>query len=457
MLASASTSAFAVEELTRTERSENAEPAQDAIGILWLTPHERFCELRDGATLGRAEDCSPCLEGGAVSRQHARIERAEDAWMIRDLGSKNGTFVNSYRITLCALALQDTLRVGNWVGVLCALPRAAVEAKCYFSELVPGLLLSAPTAAALECVRAVSLRDVPILVEGETGTGKEVLASAIHQLSQRKGPLVAVNCAAIPESVAEAELFGYRRGAFTGAEEDARGYIPAADRGTLFLDEIMELPGRVQSKLLRALAERAVVPLGRTRPVAVDFRLVAAAQGCLETLVNGGAFRADLFGRLRGADVKLPPLRQRRQEVLPLLVFSLAREGVSHAEFDAKVVERLCAYRWPFNVRELFQLARLLATQRRTRWMLEDLPPRFHEHAARPGAAALAVSGGATSPAPDVSKRRSAWLDRRADELRRLEVALGACRGNVSEAARQSGIGRHRARRLLSAAAHTRR
>jgi transcriptional regulator with PAS, ATPase and Fis domain len=453
-------------ERTDTELSESGRCEQAVVGILWLTPRERFWELSEGGTLGRGEDCSECLPSGSVSRRHARIERCEQIWMIRDLGSKNGTFVNAARIASAPLALQDIVRIGDWVGVLCKLSRATVEADAYFSELVPGLVLSAPTAAALEPLRTLSRGNVPILLEGETGTGKELLVGAIHCLSQRSGPLVAVNCAAIPETVAESELFGYRKGAFTGAQADSSGYIADADKGTLFLDEIMELPPRIQSKLLRALAERAVIPLGKTRPQPVDFRLVAAAQGRLETLVNNGSFRADLFGRLRGAEIMIPPLRHRRQEVLRLLRLALARAGAASVELDAKAVERLCVYDWPFNVRELFQCAGLLAAQGRPRCALEDLPAHLHESAARQnvavdggasGATGSAVEPGAPEPAVGVSKRRSAWLGRRADELERLERALGACDGNVSEAARQAGISRHRARRLLATAVHLRR
>src|SRR6185295_12643806 len=437
---------------TRTEPEGRRARLQqaDALGLLWVSPEECFHPLEAGGVIGRASECALRLEGPSVSRQHARVEQDGPVWMLRDLGSKNGTFVNGQRRELAPLSLQDTVRVGDWVGVACAMPRSALAGKVFFRELSPGVTFSAPTLAQLGDLAALSADDISVIVQGETGTGKEVLARAIHEQSGRQGPLIAINCAAIPEAIAEAELFGHKRGAFTGATEAGRGRIAAAHGGTLFLDEIVELSAGVQSKLLRVLEERTVTPLGTTEPVPVDFRVIAASQEPLEELVRSGDFRADLYARLQGSELHLPPLRERRQEVYRLVREALQQSLGCVPEFQPSAVERLCLYAWPYNVRELCQLARLLSISSKTEFSADDLPQRLLEPellAAAPGAA----EAGAEPLAG--SAQRQAWLARYATELDRLKQALQKCNGNLSEAARVTAIPRHRARRLLAAEA----
>jgi DNA-binding NtrC family response regulator len=434
-----------LDEPTCTEALElGRDRAREAFGILWLTPEERFHELTPNVTIGRAPECELCLEGPSVSRRHARIEKGGPLWMLRDLESKNGIFVNAQRRELTPIAPQDTLRIGEWVGVACVVPRSAVETGRYFEELSPGIWVSAATMARLGQFRSLARGQVPLIIVGETGTGKEVLARALHAESGRSGPLVAVNCAAIPEGLAEAELFGHNKGAFTGAVRNALGHIAAAHQGTLLLDEVIELSPAIQSKLLRAIEERAVTPLGTSQPVATDFRLIAASQAPLSELVEAGEFRGDLYARLNGATLELPALRQRREEVLRLLVGSMARELGQAPRFDRRCAERLCAHDWPYNVRELVQLARLLASNPRTEYEIEDLPAPLREP---PPPSSEAQSPGKVSP------RRQSWLMRNASELERLKAALEACEGNVYRAALTAGIPRHRARRLLAAEA----
>jgi transcriptional regulator with PAS, ATPase and Fis domain len=197
-----------------------------------------------------------------------------------------------------------------------------------------------------------------VLIEGETGTGKELIASALHYRSKRRDKLfVAQNCAAFPENLLESELFGHKRGAFTGATEEKKGLFEIADQGTLFLDEIGEMPLPLQAKLLRVLQEGEIRPLGATQVKTVNVRIVAATNRNLEAEVAAGRFREDLYYRLKVFPIRVPPLRERREDVRPLAQYFLERYtremGKPVAGFSQEVLEALRAYDWPGNVREL--------------------------------------------------------------------------------------------------------
>ncbi|HNG80081.1 MAG TPA: sigma 54-interacting transcriptional regulator, partial [Burkholderiaceae bacterium] len=212
----------------------------------------------------------------------------------------------------------------------------------------------------VEKIRRVLNRDIPILILGETGTGKELLARAIHQDSERaKQPFVAVNCASIPETLIEAELFGYEEGAFTGARrKGAVGKIVQANGGTLFLDEIGDMPIGLQAHLLRVLQERQVTPLGSSKPVAVDVTLVCATHRNLREMIDQKTFREDLYYRLNGLAVRLPPLRE-RSDLMALVERILERESSGRRlRLDPEVVRLFQAYQWPGNVRQLFNVLR---------------------------------------------------------------------------------------------------
>jgi len=227
----------------------------------------------------------------------------------------------------------------------------------------------------VEMIRRVAPSEATVLIEGESGTGKELVAQAIHELSDRhKAPFVAVNCAAIPRELLESELFGHRRGAFTGAVRDRLGKFEQASGGTLFLDEVGELPLDLQPKLLRALQEREIEPVGgATR--SIDVRLVAATNRHLESAMRSGAFREDLFYRLAVVPLQLPPLRARREDVPLLLEHFLASHGRSDIEISTEFLERLRAYDWPGNVRELQNvIERSLVLSRGERLEAEGLP-----------------------------------------------------------------------------------
>jgi DNA-binding NtrC family response regulator len=397
--------------------------------------------------IGRDPECAVQLEGNDVSRRHAvlHFRGPESALELEDLGSRNGVRVNGCRVLSSALACDDVVRLGGWIAVVTAAPGP-------FSEIAPGLWGGAGLARALAPLGRAAPSDLPIILEGETGTGKEVVARAIHTWSGRTGPLVAVNCAALPEALAESELFGYRRGAFTGAERASPGFFRSAERGTLLLDEVSDLPLALQAKLLRVLEERAVQPLGEARPVPIDVRIVVAGQQSLAGAAAEGRFRPDLLARIDGVTARLPPLRRRREDVPSLFSHFLGTlsQGRSPA-VDSDLVERLCLHDWPFNVRELVFLVRRLLTLHGDSATLhaDHLPERIGTR----GPAAVPASSPARAPtAPALSAGTSPPSDPRASEpveLTALVAALRASGGNVARAAAMLGITRQRAYRLM--------
>ena len=335
------------------------------------------------------------------------------------------------------------MRIGDFIGVLVLLPDDASTAWT-FEELAPGYWAGPALRAALAAARAVATTDLPIVLQAETGAGKEGAARAIAGWSGRAGPFVAVNCAALPETLAEGELFGYRRGAFSGAERAHLGFLRAAQHGTLLLDEIADLSLPIQAKLLRAVEQREVVPLGESSPVPIDVRFLAAAQGPLRRAVDEKRFRGDLLARLDGLTVRLPPLRDRPEEV-PQLFNRLVEAACGTAappRLDPLLVERLCAYDWPFNVRELALLVRRLVAQHPRAAALDAgmLPEQFSLEERRGALVAAELDAPGAAPPGD---------DRPAPDEAMLLDALRAARGNVKRAAAVLGISRGRIYRLM--------
>jgi DNA-binding NtrC family response regulator len=287
-------------------------------------------------------------------------------------------------------------------------------------------------------VKQVAPTDVTVLIEGETGTGKELVARAIHgESSRRKGPFVAVNCAGLSEELAASQLFGHRRGAFTGAVADATGMFEAARAGTLFLDEIGDLPLRVQTTLLRVLEERTVMRIGETQPRPVDVRIVAAANRELATEVAAGRFRADLLYRIRVGRVHLPPLRERRVD-LPLLVRHVLSEqrAITGRRVEAvsdEAMQAMLAYEWPGNVRELKNtLGYAVIHCAGAAIELEDLPPEVLERAPP-------VAAAGDLPA-DERERIVAALARAGGERKAAAALLGVSRATLYRRMAQHGI-----------------
>jgi DNA-binding NtrC family response regulator len=383
--------------------------------------------------IGRGEECHLRLEHPSVSREHAELLRQGPIFSLRDLGSTNGSHLNGRRTEHAVIADGDVLRFGDFLGIVRLCDRTDEETP--FSELAPGLWGGATLRAVLQTAQAAARTDVPIVLLGETGTGKECVARAAHHFSGRSGPFHALNCSTLPAELAEAELFGHSRGAFTGADRARIGHLRAADRGTLFLDEISELPLAIQAKLLRALEQREVIPLGETESVSIDARIVVAAQQPLERFVEQGAFRADLHERLAGFRFDLPPLRARREDVPGLFFHMLERYGAGlRQKTDVKLLERLVLHDWAGNVRELELCTRKLLGLYASEPVLRR---EFADGVLKEKSGVLSTTGVERSE------------DRREHDLRRLTAALEETNGNLSAAAASIGISRRRAYRLL--------
>jgi transcriptional regulator of acetoin/glycerol metabolism len=315
--------------------------------------------------LGAVEDrrvASVRVDDGRMSASHARLTKVLRRWMIQDDESRNGTLVNGVAQTRAALADGDVVELGHTFFLFRDLARSgpgepAILDAGSLSPPSPCLVTLLPAVAQDFARFAMIARStVPVLLEGETGTGKEVMARALHEISGRAGDFVAVNCGALPRDLVEGELFGHRRGAFSGATEDRPGLVRAADKGTLFLDEIGDLAASAQAALLRVLQEREVRPLGGARAFPVDLRVVAATHRPLDEMVVAGEFRADLLGRIAGHRFTLPPLRARREDLGLLtgaLLRRLAPEEAPKTVIQPRAVRALLGYAWPRNVREL--------------------------------------------------------------------------------------------------------
>ena len=295
-----------------------------------------------------------------------------------------------------------------------------------------------------EFVRRVAATNTTVCIRGESGTGKELIAHAIHDLSERRGrPFISVNCAALPETLMEAELFGYEKGAFTGATETKEGRIELAHRGTLFLDEIATLTMALQSKLLRVLEERAVSHLGGKKSVAVDFRLLTATNEDLEEAVKESRFREDLYYRIHVVPVFLPPLRERPADI-PLLVNHFARvyciaNRVSQKSFSEEAMQALQSYRWPGNVRELENaLQRIVLMTDGHKVDLSDLPRDIVQAASRDTRGRFRLPPSGFDLETEIDSYEKKWI----------ETALAQAEGVKIQAAKLLGINKDRMKYL---------
>jgi transcriptional regulator with GAF, ATPase, and Fis domain len=341
--------------LSRATPAVPASPSHQATLTL-VHPVELAVSVAVGtATLvaGRSSD-GWTVDHPTVSRRHFSLswDAGISAHVAEDLGSHNGSCINGKRIgTRRAVPHGAVIRLGD---VLCVYERGAASSPAPSSDALPG---RATSLCDLRAALADAASDeVPVLLMGETGTGKERIAAELHRLSGRAGKLVAVNCAALSPQLVESQLFGHVRGAFTGASEAQPGLFRAADGGTLFLDEIGELPLALQPKLLRAVQEGEILPVGSTRAGRVDTRVVAATNRDLSSATARGEFRADLYARLSRRELRVPPLRERAVDVLDWI----ARLAPRPLTFDADGAEALLLFDWPLNLRSIERLGREL-------------------------------------------------------------------------------------------------
>lgn len=373
------------------------------------------------STLGRSDANDITIDADVISGHHCELEARDGAWHIRDLGSTNGTFLDGVRVERARLPAKGTIVLGDLeVRFGPAQPEEPVD-EFY------GLVGQSPAMQAVfRQVEVVARLDEPVLILGETGTGKELVASALHAASPRaKKRFLARNCGAIPDTLADAELFGSQKGAFSGAVDKA-GVFEGAAGGTVFLDEVGELPVSVQPKLLRALQEKKVQRLGALAEKPVDFRLVGATHRDLAAMAAQGRFREDLFHRLGVFELRLPPLRERREDIPRLAEHLLDGAGVV---LTASACDRLMSHDWPGNVRELRNcLIRASAFRTGDRIDADDLD--------------LPRRGASTSGAGASARRKSRKghsLDDAAIRAETLRV-WEACGRSVSKAAQELGI-----------------
>jgi DNA-binding NtrC family response regulator len=450
-------------------------------GVKPTTVHLRKCKLVTNVggrarehtfdkaviTVGAMEDNDLVVSDDTVSRYHCKIVQEDTSYVLVDLGSTNGTFINRVRIREAYLKPGCTIGLGN------------TEVKFHAADEKVEIVPSRKEKLGLMVGRHVKMRELyaviekiaptatTVVIEGETGTGKEVVAQTIHQLSPRaSGPIMVFDCGAVPDNLIESELFGHEKGSFTGAIMTRQGLFEMAHGGTLFLDELGELPLDLQPKLLRALEQREIRRVGSNKPIKVDVRIIAATNRNLEDEVKAGRFRQDLFYRLSVVRLFLPPLRERPEDIQLLIKHFLGEAtynkrpdgepkvtGVSRAAMDL-----LAAYKWPGNVRELVNtVERAVSFAEGELIEPRDLPEtvRGEEQAPRaPHSGSVPISlGGAApqAPMPDVDSTFKDAKERWVSSFERDYILslLKKNKGNISHAAREADIDRKYFRKLM--------
>jgi transcriptional regulator with GAF, ATPase, and Fis domain len=389
--------------------------------------------------LGTSEVCDLRLTDPTVSRRHAAFEPQGRRYRLTDLGSTNGTFVDGISVVTAYVRGGETLRCGSTCMSLEV--DEAVTPPELPSEIRFGSTLGASVAMRRLyplCKRLATTR-VPVVIEGETGTGKEVLAESLHEAAGSKGSFVVFDCTTVSPNLVEAELFGHERGAFTGATSSRPGVFEEANGGTLLIDEIGDLDLALQAKLLRALDRGEVRRVGGQKWIKVDVRVLAATRRDLDKAVAAGKFRDDLFHRLAVARIELPPLREREGDVA-LLARQFATEmSAPPDEVEAEVEARFGDYNWPGNVRELRNVvARYVALG--DHWHGDAAPASHRAQSTAPGARAHTddwIEELVASKVPYAVARRKTIEE---FERRYVDRILAEHGGNVAQAARASGL-----------------
>jgi transcriptional regulator with PAS, ATPase and Fis domain len=337
-----------------TQWDESGAPLRCQLVVLEGPEAGRAVTLDAARVVGTSTKASLRLSDERVSAEHLEVTPDGGRFRVRDLDSTNGTFFEGSRVTELEVSAGAAFKLGRTVVRIEPQPRpleVRPSASRRFGELVGESLAMREVFAVLELAAPT---EATVLVMGETGTGKELVARSLHEASgRRKGPFVAVDCGALPESLLDSELFGHVKGAFTGAQADRKGALQRADGGTLFLDELGRVSPAVQAKLLRVLEERRVKPVGADVERPVDVRVVAATPSDLQSAIAQGSFRPDLYYRLSVLTFELPPLRNRREDIALIVTDLLRRRGFDPNGIEGPGLDRLRSHRWPGNVREL--------------------------------------------------------------------------------------------------------
>lgn len=412
--------------------------------------------------VGRGSDAQIRIDEASISRRHAEFVMGGKNPAVRDLESANGVRVGQHLLgpnTLTPVEVGQVVELGSVVVVLHqpsmlpalgAAPPANSEERPSLAPGGPPVIRDAAMKRLYAMVERIAPSGLSVLLLGETGVGKEVLAHAIHDASARnEGPCLALNCAALSENLVESELFGHVKGAFTGAVKDKTGLLEAAAGGTVFLDEIGELAPSIQAKLLRVLEERKVMRVGGLEPRAIDVRFVAATNRDLKAECDAGRFRTDLFFRINGISLDIPPLRDRKSEIAPLAQRFIARalaagagaavggaaQRASAPELAPGTTALLEAYAWPGNVRELRNAVERATVLAGGGVILPDHLPTEISLPASKAVADAPVS--ADAPAGQTLQEELEALERR-----RIREALDECGGNQTKAAEMLGMPR---------------
>ncbi|HVT08234.1 MAG TPA: sigma 54-interacting transcriptional regulator [Polyangia bacterium] len=451
-------------------QSEDQDPASAFLLVVGRDSYATYNLPASGTlTIGRGETNAVRVDDPLASRAHACLHFGE-GMLLEDLGSVNGTRIKDQPVPRgerVAIRIGDTVQIGSTVLIVQRRTAPVSDAR---PETLPGSITATespapPRGVAMQRVHALAERaaagTINVLITGETGVGKELLAETVHRASPRRdGPYVCLNCAALSETLLESELFGHERGAFTGAVQAKPGLMETAAGGTLFLDEVGELPLATQAKLLRVLETREVTRLGSVRPRRVDLRFIAATNRDLEAEIVRGTFRQDLYFRLAGITLTIPPLRERLDEIRPLAE-TFARQicrdlGRAPPIFPAPILMLLESYPWPGNVRELKNIVEravllnsgaVIGTEHLPMEKLSRPVPPPPARMTPPVLDAYPLSGMTPRQVDagrvDVpSPVRAARGATNAAERERIIAALNACAGNQSRAAKLLGIPR---------------
>jgi len=403
---------------------------QDEVGTRTIPlPRGRF-------DVGASSRCAIVLSDRAVSATHLVLEVEEDRVVVRDAGSRNGTFVGPLRVREASAQPGTIVTLGRSTITLRVASAYADEIDVEPLPTLAGSSMAMRRVAAQ--VRRLSQSRFPVLIRGESGTGKELVAHALHALSPRKHkPFVAINVTSVPRELVESEFFGHEKGSFTGAHARRRGAFEEAEGGTLFLDEIGDLPLDAQPKLLRALDGYAIRSVGASGAQARDVRVIAATHAPLRDRVRDGLFRRDLFHRLEVFTIELPPLRDRRGDIAPIarVILRSMESDVGEKQLSSSGLARLAAEPWPGNVRELRNVILRAAAL-----SPNEVVDAFDVDRA------LGVRSGPSNDPP--SHKRPRAEDALTPDLARTLVREH--HGNVSAAARAAGVPRTSFRKLLN-------